>query len=166
MKQIFAPWRMTYISQEDGARPGCPFCDLPAQGACEDTLILWKGPAAFVILNRYPYVSGHLLIVPNRHVDDPVALPPDEWAAALAVVPHAVAALREVYRPHGFNIGMNVGRAAGAGIDGHIHVHVVPRWGGDTNFVPVLSDTRVIPEALEVTYRRLLPSFERLDQER
>ena len=153
---------MSYISQ--GNRPsGCVLCDLSHDEVGEGSLVLWRGEKVFVVLNRYPYVSGHLMVVPARHVGDCLAVPLDEWDAAWRMVLASVAALSEVYRPHGFNIGMNLGRAAGAGIEGHIHIHVVPRWDGDNNFVSVVSETRVIPEALEVTWRRLRPCFQRLE---
>lgn len=155
---------MTYIN-EGNARGGCIFCELPPQKRDAENLILFQGQHAFVILNRFPYVSGHLMVVPYRHVSTPVVLLPEEWAEMGALVRKAVTGLGELYRPQGFNIGMNVGRAAGAGIDDHVHLHVVPRWMGDNNFVPVLSETRVIPEALEVTYRRLLPVFAGPEQE-
>jgi ATP adenylyltransferase len=144
---------MTYIKK--GNPPGCIFCDLARVGPGEETLILSMGRRAFTILNRYPYITGHLMVVPLRHVPGPEHLEPDEWLEMQRLLNESLASLRKVYGPHGFNVGMNLGRAAGAGIDDHVHLHVVPRWNGDTNFVPVLSDTRVIPESLEETYRKL-----------
>ena len=149
---------MGYITK-GGNQTGCVFCDLAAGTRDDEALILYRGASAFVVLNKFPYVSGHLMIVPYRHVDNPALLDPAEWAEAHALVPPAVRILEQVYQPQGFNLGMNIGRAAGAGIDGHIHLHVIPRWNGDSNFVSVVAETRVIPEALEVTYARLLPAF-------
>jgi len=162
MKQLFAPWRMKYI--QDTKQNGCIFCDLPKQGPSPESLVLFRGKDAFVILNRYPYISGHLMVVPYMHVGSPLKLPVDVWKGMMELVREAVGAVERVYQPQGFNIGMNVGRPAGAGIDEHVHVHVVPRWNGDTNFVPVLSETRVISEALEDTFRRLLPEFSKLKE--
>jgi ATP adenylyltransferase len=164
VETLFAPWRMDYIGK-GGTETGCIFCDLPASPRDEENLILYRGRDAFVILNRYPYVSGHLMVVPFRHASDPSALDAHEWAAAFELVRPAVRVLEAEYRPEGFNIGINLGTAAGAGVAGHLHIHVVPRWGGDTNFVSVVGGARVIPEALEETYRRLLPSFRALKEE-
>jgi len=161
VKTIFAPWRMNYVS--NGNPPGCIFCDLPGRGVGQETLIVHLGRTAFVMLNRFPYTSGHLMVIPFRHVATPVELQPDEWAEIGALLKRSMEALKAVYDPNGFNVGMNVGRAAGAGIDEHCHVHVVPRWVGDNNYVPVLAETRVIPEALEVTHRRLVEAFEKQD---
>jgi len=159
MKQIFAPWRMDYITSR---KPdGCIFCDLPEAGVSEETLVLYKGELAFVIMNRYPYVSGHLMIVPYRHAESPLELEPGDWAEVYGLVVPTMQALENVYRPQGFNIGINVGQAGGAGIHEHIHLHVIPRWIGDNNVVPVMTDTRVIPEALDQTWKRLLPEFEK-----
>ncbi|MBL6974540.1 MAG: HIT domain-containing protein [Deltaproteobacteria bacterium] len=162
MKQIFAPWRMDYIISEKPE--GCVFCDLPGQGINDETLILYRGAGAFVIMNRYPYVSGHLMVVPNRHLEHPLLLDPVEWSEINDLVIPCVQALKNVFNPHGFNIGMNIGQAGGAGIHEHIHVHVIPRWTGDNNMVPVLTDTRVIPESLEETWKKLIPEFKKLEQ--
>lgn len=155
---------MSYISKEAPAT-GCVFCSLQGEQDGHGNLVLFRGRSAFVVLNRFPYVSGHAMIIPYRHAGDPAELTPVEWADTQRLVRPTLKAIGLVYRPHGFNVGMNLGRAAGAGIEAHCHVHVVPRWNGDTNFVPVLSDTRVIPEALEVTYDRLRPWFEGLNEE-
>ncbi len=148
---------MAYMNQ--GHSAGCIFCDHPGRGVSAETLTIFLGERAFVLLNRFPYTSGHLMVVPFRHVATPVALEPGEWAEMGALVQRSVRALEATYRPQGFNIGMNVGRAGGAGIEDHCHMHVVPRWFGDNNFVPVVGDTRVIPEALEVTHQRLVAAF-------
>ncbi|HOI11181.1 MAG TPA: HIT domain-containing protein [Myxococcota bacterium] len=163
MKHLFAPWRMAYIKGPDA--PACIFCDLPTRGPDDTTLVLHKGARAFIVLNRYPYVSGHLMVVPYRHVASPVELAADEWAEMDALVARSLRALQAEYAPQGFNIGMNVGRAAGAGIADHVHMHVVPRWQGDNNFVSVLSQTRVIPEDPVVTYRRLSAALRAVPQQ-
>jgi ATP adenylyltransferase len=161
MKPIFAPWRMAYLGQ--GAVVGCIFCDFPAQGVSDRTLVVLVGRQAFVMLNRFPYTSGHLMVVPFRHVATPVDLLPEDWAEMGELVQRSIRALESTYHPQGFNVGINVGRAAGAGIEDHCHMHVVPRWSGDNNFVPVLAETRVIPEALEVTHLRLVEAFVKQD---
>lgn len=158
MKPIFAPWRMEYITSKKPSE--CVFCELPRRGVCEETLILGLNEHAYIVLNRYPYVSGHVMVIPYRHVEDPMDLSSEEWRAMNDLIRPVVRAIRQEYRPHGFNIGMNVGVAAGAGIHEHIHTHVIPRWTGDNNLISVLTDTRVIPESLTQTWRRLRPAFE------
>ncbi len=145
---------MAYVGG-GAAAPGCIFCE--AQAGDDDTraLILRRAARAFLILNAYPYTPGHLMAVVNRHVATVAEAGADELGDAMTLVAEATRALTAEYRADGFNIGINQGRVAGAGVEGHLHVHVVPRWNGDTNFMPVLADTRVLPEALEVTYRRL-----------
>jgi len=135
--------------------PDCIFCAFPREGHDRERGILLQGRLAFVILNTYPYNSGHLMVVPHRHVADPGDLTDDEQLEMAHLTRAAMRALREVYRPEGFNIGMNIGHAAGAGIAAHLHTHVVPRWVGDTNFMPILGETKVLPEELGVTYDRL-----------
>ena len=153
---------MAYIqaAKEQPDDAGCIFCDLPAEGDDERTMILARGELAFVILNSFPYNPGHLMVAPFRHVGDFAALQPDELAGVDALVARSIRALEAEMEPHGFNLGMNLGRVAGAGIPGHVHWHVVPRWNGDTNFMPVVGQTRVLPELLEESYARLLPRFE------
>jgi ATP adenylyltransferase len=154
MKVLWAPWRMVYVGGAAAAPSGCLFC--PGQGTDRRAgLILWEGPQALVMLNKYPYASGHLLVAPRAHVAQPTALPAADFAALCEVLQRAVRLVQEVYRPEGMNLGMNLGRSGGAGIDGHIHWHVVPRWNGDTNFMSVVGDVRVMPEHLEQTYERL-----------
>lgn len=153
MKHLWAPWRIQYIK---GPPPeGCIFCTLPREGRDRDHRILHQGRRAFVILNTFPYNSGHLMIVPHRHVADLAALADDEILELMHLTTAAMEAIRATYNSEGFNIGVNVGRAAGAGILDHVHVHVVPRWVGDTNFMPVLGEVKVLPESLETTYDRL-----------
>ena len=153
---------MAYIqaAKEQGEDDGCIFCDLPAEGDDARTKILIRGQGAFVILNSFPYNPGHLMVAPFRHVGDLGAVETDEFAEVDALLTRSVRALEEEMEPHGFNLGMNLGRVAGAGIPGHLHWHVVPRWNGDTNFMPVVGQTRVLPELLDETYARLLPRLE------
>lgn len=160
MKPLWAPWRMEYILGAD--RPeGCIFCDKPAAGPehHRENLILVTRPRAFVMMNRYPYTNGHLLVAPRTHVPLPTDLEAEDHDALWALVRDAVGALRRSLHPEGLNVGINLGRCAGAGIEPHLHVHVVPRWSGDTNFMPVIGDLRVVPEYLHETYARLLPQF-------
>jgi ATP adenylyltransferase len=156
---LWAPWRMEFIL---GEKPGgCIFCDLPAAPESEDraNLIVHRSPRSFTILNRYPYNSGHILVVPRAHVSLLGALSPEEWADLQDELRRAVAVLRDTYRPEAMNVGLNLGRAAGAGIEEHLHWHVVPRWNGDTNFMPVLTGTRVVPEALDAAWQKLHAGF-------
>ena len=154
MSRLWAPWRMAYVGAAD-TPSGCIFCDALATTADRDRLVLYRGRQAYLILNAYPYTSGHLMAVLNRHVADLGAARVDELAEAMTLVRMATAALVAEYRPDGFNVGINLGSAAGAGIKDHLHVHVVPRWSGDSNFMAVVGDVRVLPEALEATYDRL-----------
>jgi ATP adenylyltransferase len=158
--RIWSPWRMEYIEshRDDEEDAGCVFCGL-LTGEGERNRVLERGELTFVTLAKYPYNPGHVLILPVRHVADLEDLEPDEASGIHDLVRRSVAALREVSEPHGFNIGLNLGRAAGAGIPGHLHWHVVPRWSGDTNFMPVIGSTRVLPELLDRTYERLAPRF-------
>lgn len=139
---------------------GCFLCTAVDAEPCDDTLVVFRGSGAIVILNRYPYVSGHVMVAPCRHLASPLDLTPDEGLEMMALVRRSMTAIQKVYGPQGFNIGMNVGQAAGAGLKDHIHMHVVPRWNGDTNFVPVIGDVKIIPEALEVTRVRLSRAFQ------
>lgn len=135
--------------------PGCVFCQTPAAGDDRAGLILHRGALAYIILNRYPYNSGHLMVVPFRHVARPEHLSGDEARAIMDLAGLCIRALERAMAPDGFNVGMNLGRAAGAGIDDHLHVHVVPRWIGDTNYMAVLGETKVLPQSLEETYVQL-----------
>lgn len=154
MKRLWAPWRMAYIG---GARKasGCVFCNALAEADDRASLIVQRGTHAFLILNSYPYAPGHVMAVLNRHVGALTAAQPDELADAMVLVQRAVAALGAEYHADGFNVGLNQGRVAGAGIEDHLHVHVVPRWNGDSNFITVLGETRVLPEELHETWKRL-----------
>lgn len=162
MERIWSPWRMAYIqaAKEQGEDGGCIFCDLPAEGDDVRTMILARGELAFVIVNSFPYNPGHLMVAPFRHVGAFTSLEADELADVDALVARSIRALEQEMEPHGYNLGMNLGRVAGAGIPDHVHWHLVPRWNGDTNFMPVVGQTRVLPELLEETYARLRPRFE------
>ena len=144
-----------------GSQPaGCIFCDKAQEDRDAENLILHRGRKAFILLNLHPYNSGHLMVAPYLHTGDLAALPASQMSDVWALTQRAVAALSAEYRPDGYNVGMNLGRVAGAGVPDHLHVHVVPRWRGDTNFMPLTADTKVLPEALDQTYRRLRPYFE------
>lgn len=157
MDHLWSPWRMAYLRGEPEAgsagETGCIFCDLPGQQEDGQTLIVARAQGAFVILNRYPYNNGHLMVVPFAHVPSLELLNAPTLAEIMRLTNQALAALRAIYHPDGFNVGANIGAAAGAGIEGHVHMHVVPRWSGDTNFMSTVSGTRVIPEDLHETYR-------------
>src|SRR5262245_43907831 len=160
MDRLFSPWRYGYVSTTSEPVSGCVFCGAAAAGA--DPLVVARSATAFVILNLYPYNSGHLMVVPVRHVASLAELAPEERADLMELTASAEAAVTEMYRPHGLNIGVNLGTAAGAGIAGHLHVHVVPRWNGDTNFMSVVGSVRVLPEEVNVSAERLRPVFDRL----
>ncbi len=157
MQHLFAPWRFTYVSHAD-APSGCIFCAAAAGGP--DELTVLKGCDAFVMLNRFPYTSGHAMVAPCRHVAEIGDLDAAALAEMMVLAQRVVGALRGIYRPHGFNIGFNLGEAAGAGIADHLHLHVVPRWRGDTSFMTVSGGVRVIPEDLEDTRRKLAAALE------
>ncbi len=159
MERIWAPWRIRYIEQADTKGKGCILCDKPKEDNDTENYILYRGKKNFVILNSYPYNPGHLMVAPYRHLDSPEKLSEEELREHYEMVIKSLGVLREVFKPGGFNIGMNLGRVAGAGIADHIHTHVVPRWGGDTNFMPVLADVRVLPEALADSYQKLKGKF-------
>lgn len=151
---------MAYIeSARDEERGGCVFCALLAGGESVENRILARDDLAFVALAKFPYNPGHLLILPVRHTADPEDLSDEEGGAIFGLLQRSLRALREASDPEGFNVGLNLGRPAGAGIPEHLHWHVVPRWGGDTNFMPVVGQTRVLPELLEETYAKLRPGF-------
>jgi len=153
MKHLFAPWRMEYIGgQKD---EGCFLCNFPRKNRDDENLILFRGTNSFIIMNRFPYNPGHIMIAPYKHIDSIDKLDKDEIYEIIDLCNCSVKAIKECMRPDGFNIGMNLGKTAGAGVADHIHLHIVPRWDGDINFMPVLADTKVIPEALEKTYKKL-----------
>jgi len=154
MKYIWSPWRMEYILAPK-TDEGCIFCNALKQTDGPENLIVMRGLQAFVMLNRFPYTSGHLMIVPYEHQPSLELLEPASRANIMELAAQAVRVLEAVYAPQGFNLGMNIGNAAGAGISEHVHLHVVPRWVGDTNFMSSVSQVRVLPELLEETYRRV-----------
>ncbi len=162
MEYLWAPWRMEYIKAP--REQGCVFCKkLSEADRHAENLILHVGRLSFVVLNRYPYQNGHLMVVPIRHTDDFADLGEDELAEIARLLQESIRALRTVYKAEGINLGANLGRCAGAGIDEHVHVHVVPRWSGDTNFLSVLSGTKSMPELLAETYAKLRPWFEAIE---
>ena len=157
MKVLWAPWRMEYILGEDKS-PGCIFCPAPAEDLRE-RLVLFSGRLTRVMMNKYPYINGHLLISPLRHVPGLEDLTSAELLDLMVKLRESLAILQKVMRPDGFNVGLNLGVVAGAGVGSHLHYHVVPRWAGDTNFIPVFAEVRVIPEHFRQTYERLAPHF-------
>lgn len=154
MKVLWAPWRMVYLSSVD-EEDTCLFCRVAQEPPSVDNLVLVRTDHALLMMNKFPYNTGHLMVAPLRHVAAYEDLQDHELLAMDHLTQEALKLLRRVFSPHAFNLGMNLGRIAGAGIDQHLHLHIVPRWQGDTNFMPVIADTKVIPEALEATYRRL-----------
>jgi ATP adenylyltransferase len=163
-RQLWAPWRAAYIRATHRKPARCIFCfGALREAARKRRLVLYAGAQASVMLNLYPYANGHLLIAPRRHVDALEGLSPAETAAIGGLLAGSVRILKKALGPHGFNLGANLGRVAGAGIADHIHWHVVPRWDGDTNFVPVMAPTRVISEHLEMSFARLHPHFRKLE---
>jgi len=159
LKRLWAPWRLEYVQSADQVE-GCVFCRAAA-GGDEEQLVVHRGERAFVLLNKFPYASGHLLVAPYRHGADFGELADEEALEVHRLAADGLDALRAAYGPEGFNLGWNMGRVAGAGIVDHGHLHVVPRWGGDTNFMPVLADVRVIPEHLVATRRKLVDAWPR-----
>jgi ATP adenylyltransferase len=157
METLWAPWRMTYIEK---ARPStCLFCDAPLTGDDERDLVLYRGKSVFILMNLYPYNPGHLMIAPYRHLDDLERLSPDELLELVQEAARSTRLLRDAMNPDGFNLGVNLGKVAGAGIEDHLHLHIVPRWNGDTNFMPVVAGARVVPEHPAATYRKLASLF-------
>ena len=153
MEHIWAPWRIEYIAKpKDSA---CILCRKPRQNNDDANFILYRGQSNFVILNAFPYNPGHLMVAPYRHVADIQDLTSDESTEHFKLVKKSMSVLKQVLKPDGFNIGLNIGKVAGAGIEEHLHTHIVPRWLGDVNFMPVMSDTRVISEGLSATYNKL-----------
>jgi ATP adenylyltransferase len=159
---VWAPWRMAYIMGEK--TDGCIFCDKPRQQRDAENHLLWRGDTAFVMLNRYPYNNGHLMIIPQAHVASLTQLTPAQRAELFELTAMGESILQRVLQPQGFNIGLNLGAAAGAGIAEHLHIHVVPRWAGDTNYMTVVGDIRVIPQHLDETYQLLVTHFQALSQ--
>lgn len=157
MESLWSSWRMAYIERAD--KTGCIFCEQPQRSDGKDNLILHRGRTAFVILNRFPYNPGHLMVSPFRHVGEFKELSREERLELMDLLAFSCDIIDGTLQPQGANVGVNLGRVAGAGIVGHIHLHVVPRWNGDTNFMPVIGRTKVIPEGLEETYAKLRAVF-------
>ena len=155
MRQLWAPWRMEYIESGDRKDDSCIFCTKASEDRDAENYVLYRGASCFVIMNLYPYNNGHLMVAPYQHVPDIEALNSDVLADIMATTQKCLAALREAMSPHGFNMGINQGAVAGAGITDHVHLHIVPRWNGDTNFMPVLADVKVMPQHLAKTYRNI-----------
>lgn len=160
MEHLWSPWRLAYITGEKGAA-GCVFCSALSDPEA-DILVVYRGPTCFVILNLFPYNNGHLMVIPNRHIASLAAASDDERRELIDLTRVSEIALTEAYAPHGINMGINLGKPAGAGVLDHVHMHVVPRWNGDTNFMTVVGRTRVLAEELADTAARLRPIFERL----
>jgi ATP adenylyltransferase len=159
MKRLFTPWRMTYIKNISPSNE-CIFCAALKATDGPENLVVVRGSLAFVILNRFPYASGHLMVVPFAHESTFEALDKNTRSEIMELLTRSVQALGRIYQPAGFNVGANIGAAAGAGVAEHVHFHVVPRWTGDTNFMSTVGDTRVLPEDLGVTYRRIYEDWE------
>ena len=160
MQQLWAPWRIEYVRMEK--MDECIFCKLPTENDDEKDLILHRSKYAFVIMNNYPYNPGHVMVAPYRHVGEFEELKEEEWKDIHFLTALMVKVIKKAMNPQGFNIGLNLGRVAGAGIEGHLHVHIVPRWNGDTNFMPVISDTKVIVQGIRENYRELKGEIEKI----
>lgn len=158
MDILWAPWRIEYIKQPKEA--GCIFCTKPAENQDEKNFIIHRSKTSFVIMNFYPYNNGHLIIVPFRHISEITELTADEKLEMMDLLASSEAALQQTMSPHGFNIGMNLGEVAGAGVKDHLHFHIVPRWNGDTNFMPICGHTKVVSEGLAETWEKLKKVFE------
>ena len=161
MEKLWAPWRIDYILSKKP--PGCIFCDKPAENKDEENLIVFRGKYHFIIMNAYPYNNGHMMVVPYRHTASLSGWADQEQQEMMQLADLCVDLLKRTMHPDGFNLGINMGLVGGAGVADHIHLHIVPRWNGDTNFMPVLSDTRVISEGLQATYRKLKAALDEMD---
>ncbi len=159
-ERLHAPWRMEYIEQAGKAVAGCIFCDVPRQQCDRANYLIYRGSANFIILNAFPYNNGHLMVIPYQHTALLEELPIETMTEMMHLAMLAIKALKRAMAPNGFNVGMNIGRTAGAGIAEHVHLHIVPRWNGDTNFMPVIGNTRVLPESLERTWEKICAAFE------
>lgn len=161
MERLWTPWRLDYVTDASVAAPDCIFCAALA-ALDRELLVIHASPRVFVMLNKYPYNNGHLMVVPHRHVARLADLDRAELAELMEICQLAERVLAREYAPHGFNMGLNLGKSAGAGIEGHLHIHVVPRWNGDTNFLSVVGETRILPEELPATATRLRNAFRQL----
>jgi ATP adenylyltransferase len=154
MDYLWTPWRYAYVTAA-GTISGCIFCDLPKEGDDEKVNIVHRGQHCYIVLNSYPYTPGHVMVVPFAHLDELQKLPQEAAREMMALTQKMEGVLRQLYTPDGINVGMNIGKAAGAGVAGHIHMHVLPRWVADANFVSVVGETRILPESLQMTYQRI-----------
>jgi len=162
MKQLWSPWRMDYI-ETNNKEDGCVFCNAQAKEDGAENLIAYRGKLSYVILNRFPYTSGHLMVIPFEHKPNLEELDSETRAEMMELTSRCTTVLKSIYQPQGFNVGVNIGEAAGAGVQGHVHIHIVPRWVGDTNFMSSVAETRVLPEALEDTYKRVKDVFDNIE---
>jgi ATP adenylyltransferase len=165
MERLFSPWRSRYIESfktPSESKDECIFCSALSVSEDKERLVIYRSTHAFVIMNLYPYNSGHMMIVPNRHTSDFSSLTLEEHADCMNLLQTAQTALRELVHPHGFNLGMNLGRAGGAGIEDHLHWHIVPRWNGDTNFMPIIADVKLVSEDMEKQWESLSAIFRKL----
>jgi len=160
MKHLWASWRMKYLKNEV-KESGCVFCNALAKDDSAENLIVMRAARSFVILNKFPYTSGHLMVAPIDHRASLEDLDPPTRAEMMELVAQFITILRGLYTPEGFNVGVNIGKAAGAGVPGHVHIHILPRWGGDTNFMSTVGETRVLPESLDETYQRVSAAWEK-----
>jgi ATP adenylyltransferase len=160
MDYLWTPWRYAYVTAAHGAT-GCIFCDLPKLGDDAKARIVYRGKSCYIILNTFPYTPGHSMIVPYQHLDELRKLPSDAAQEMMALWQNMEDTLRQLYKPDGVNLGMNIGKAAGAGVAGHLHMHILPRWVADGNFMTVVGETRVLPETLEMTYDRLKTALQK-----
>jgi ATP adenylyltransferase len=159
MKRLWAAWRMKYITKAE-EEPGCVFCNKLKLPDNAENLVVMRGERAFIILNKYPYTSGHIMVAPLAHKASIEDLDPATRAEMMELTAQFMGVLRKVYHPQAFNVGMNIGEAAGAGVPGHVHIHIVPRWNGDTNFMSTVGEVRVLPETLEQTYTRIAGAYQ------
>lgn len=165
VENIYAPWRKDFIEKKEPKEEGCIFCNRSSQQPHVDSLVVFKDKYSFILLNKYPYNNGHLMVAPYKHTATLSDLSIDEYTEIMKNIILSTEVLKESYNPHGFNIGMNIGSTAGAGVADHLHWHIVPRWAGDTNFMPVISNTKVLHEILSETFQKVYPIFEKQKQE-
>ncbi|MEM1947448.1 MAG: HIT domain-containing protein [Candidatus Caldarchaeum sp.] len=161
MDRLWAPWRMAYI-KESKKEQDCVFCLAASTEKDSDRYVVYRGSHVFIIMNLYPYNNGHVMVTPFRHIGSVEEMSDEEMLETMRLIRLAVKAISSVMKPDGFNIGANVGKSAGAGIEDHVHFHIVPRWRGDTNFMTIISDTRVLPETIDETYKRLVAAIAEL----
>lgn len=158
MEHLWAPWRMQYILSE---KEGCIFCDKPMENKDKENYILYRAKTCFIIMNIFPYNNGHLMVAPYKHLPNLDGLEQDELTELMLITRKSIQILQKALNPHGFNVGMNIGKVAGAGVEEHLHIHIVPRWAQDTNFMPILAETIVLPEHLDTTYQQLRQALEK-----